>query len=136
MCFILHHKFMNPLYTEKDIICYKSSEISERFRKTFKSEWKVFKYELGKLYKTKQPLRKECPPSLYYGIAKHIIEKGFHSFIEIIRFRSDGVRFVECVIPKGSVYYKNPDRNEYVSNQIIIKRYLSKKETFKLMYTA
>ena len=127
MCFNVSRKHPDSLITQEDIICYKSSDTTKRRYKTFSSDYRRFDYKLGKVYRlmtSLEPTRKvELYPEPRFAESQ-VINQGFHSYIKIpTQYLND--RLVECIIPKGSTYYINPDENEYVSDQIIIKRYMS-----------
>lgn len=67
------------------------------------------------------------------GIYRWEIHSGFHSYATInralreyedaITYNYGKVALVECIIPIGSIFYKN-EKNEIVSNRIIINRIL------------
>ena len=118
MCFCLHQKYPNEKIATKDIVCYKvlkSTIVSTLLESMF--YFKV--YELNKLYKTILDKPKET--FLVFGY----ISKGFHSYSnkrEAFKKRlNNDCYVVKGIIPKGSKYYYNPDRHEYVSNQIILQ---------------
>lgn len=137
MCLVTTQK--KQYYTKKDMVVYK--EVRFYDDNVVKSPYEYFFYEIGKLYETKFSF-------LNYGycydvIAEYdfdeirinripfkIIAEGFHSFSNIDRIPLHlkmppaldyPVRLYECVIPKGSQYFK--DRTGLiVSNKIIIKK--------------
>lgn len=84
---------------------------------TCKSSVYNYTYTFEKLNKLEQPLMPTEKDSIY------IIDKGFHSYIDlkIIYFIEDVTKgcVAECTIPKGVIYYTNA-YGEVVSNQIII----------------
>lgn len=122
-----------------DILCYKILKRTENSSELM-SEYFTFVYELKKLYKTQI-----CTRRSWIDDDKISIHEGFHSYskdvvIKLHNYKSNatvsvfsGYRLfshdfincepvlVECIIPKGSIYYKNGS-NEIVSNQIIINR--------------
>lgn len=63
------------------------------------------------------------------GVGLFVIGAGYHSYrstesclelIDSITWRTALATIVRCLIPAGSQYYQNPDRDEYVSSSIII----------------
>lgn len=119
MCFIIETP--KQIATE-DIIVYKF------MRKDLCSYIQDFSYKLNILYKTTFSY-KGLKYNLLYPwprISRDEIYRGFHSYATIKKclwhkpgFR--GIYVYECIIPKGSVYYRNECKQEIVSNQIIIK---------------
>jgi hypothetical protein len=75
-------------------------------------------YELNRLCKIKL----EKPKNEFNYV---YICKGFHSYSNKRKIIWCPDRSFYCVvkgiIPKGSEYYYNPDRHEYVSNQIVLQ---------------
>lgn len=124
---------------DKDILCYKILKRTENSSELM-SEYFTFVYELKKLYKTKI-----CVRNSYFYDDKIYIYEGFHSYDKSILIKLNNYKdnstvsvfcghrlfshvfthsnpiLMECIIPKGSIYYKN-GYNEIVSNQIIINR--------------
>ena len=96
---------------EEDLIVYKL--LAENFRSLYED----FPYELNKLYKTSFK-RVE--------IRNGEISKGFHSYSDTKRIEeiegsgdyNDGI-LVKCIIPKGTRYYYNSNRKQYISLKII-----------------
>ena len=119
MCFYIQKGNTKRLTAEKSIICYKTvtpmydgEDMNE-----YCSKYQWFDYKLNKLYKG----------DLKISLPRNQIEMGFHSYtnskIAKNHCGSNEV-VVECVIPKGAKYYVNTYHEEYVSNQIKIKRVL------------
>lgn len=124
---------------DKDILCYKILKRTENENELI-SIYYQFIYELKKLYKTQI-----YPENSWIYDDKIYINEGFHSYdknivIKLQNYRnsaivnvfskhkvflyepiSSNLVLMECIIPKGSIYYKN-GYNEIVSNQIIINR--------------
>jgi len=80
--------------------------------------WGNHEYKIG----VKQP-HVELKPDV------DVVNEGYHSFIHSsgkrYRVYLQGTFFpieVECIIPKGSQYMVNKDKNNYVSTSIIIKK--------------
>lgn len=117
MCFKIDEKRPNKLIAKRDITCYKITDHSSP-KNRFSSEWQYFLYILGKLYKIKigEP----------NGRAE--IRYGFHSYSSkrqlSNRWWVDDDYRVVCIIPKNSEYYYNANKQQYVSNQIIIKGFI------------
>lgn len=129
MCFNISKKYPKALTAEHEIICYKV------MTKKYVSIHQDFKYELDNLYKTNfaiNPyglLTSGIDNGVGYLQFGPVINDGFHSFEsrnKAYRNRMTHgypsiLETVTCIIPKGAKYYYNPDTEEYVSNQIIIK---------------
>ena len=120
---------------EEDIKVFK---IGESHGGKFCGMYTDFEYQLNQLYSTHICIREADYQDIFIG------SQGFHSYDPFIAhldipengiiqwavyagkrrldFDTDGTNYVkaECIIPKGSVYYKN-DMGEMISNQIIIK---------------
>jgi hypothetical protein len=122
MCFIKHPKHLNVKVAKKDITCYKilikisgSNQYSDRLR----SMYRGFKYTTGKLY---QDL------NVFKNIKEHhvLIENGYHSYVSSHPYLKEELygrdKIYKCTIPKGSLYFYSPSKQEYVSNQIIIHK--------------
>lgn len=111
MCFFIHKNHKEKKIANRDITCYKC------LYNSFRSPYRGKLYKLNKLYKS----------SIYIDMTicmTPIITRGLHSYsckrFAISRMDTWEI-LVKGIIPKGSKYYYNPDRHEYVSNQIIIK---------------
>lgn len=101
MCFYIDTQNPLPKIARENIICYKDT-LNENvgiFR--FKSYNQRFTY-------WRWIKNKVVDVNVKYGE----INEGYHSFIE----KQGNGKFM---IPKGSVYYINPNRGYYVSNQLI-----------------
>ena len=110
MCFFIHENHKEKKIANRDITCYKY------LYNSFRSPYKGKLYRLNKLYRSSI-----C---ITMTICKTpIITRGLHSY-SCKRFaikNGYGEILVKGIIPKGSKYYYNPDRHEYVSNQIILQ---------------
>jgi hypothetical protein len=124
MCFFTHPKHLNVKVAKKDITCYK---ICEKVRGSNQHIYKVrsyireFEYITEKLY---QDLDVFKNIKVYNGTYS-TIRKGYHSYSnndKMNYFLYKDSLHLKCTIPKGSLYYYNPDSQEYVSNQIIIHK--------------
>ena|ERR1035437_712779 len=116
MCFTVRKNQSQQIATE-DITCYKMFKDPEYFSVPdgiFRSPFQSFDYEKGKRY----DLGKEL------NIIEDEIDEGFHSYIRetaaIMAVAAVGREVAICIIPKGSKYYIDPVKEEYVSDSIII----------------
>lgn len=129
MCFDVHPKHPVAKIAKKDIVCYKilKRDLSPYYQAKEKS------YKLGVLNDniTLRTIRlglaifEDTPP---------MVEEGYHSYSAKVRpsrifkldvldgLKEDKLPIVaSCIIPKGQLYYFNPDAHTYVSTNIIIK---------------
>lgn len=116
MCFIIHKNHTDLKVAEEDIPCYKI--LADFGNNILKSPHMYEIYEPNKLKKVEIDI-----PKLSLISMSLEINKGLHSFS--IRDKADQVAFFggitfKAIIPKGSKYYYNPDRSEYVSDQLIV----------------
>lgn len=118
MCFILHPEHLKKKIAKKDILCYKYIFVENV------SLIYDYQYETGvvnpkiKLIKIKK---------LYLN--HKIIEGGYHSydnqdvksiFLEYVSHADASIKVATFKIPKGTGYFYNPDKHEYVSETIIM----------------
>ena len=106
MCFIIEGSH-EPKVATKDIICWKT------FNPGLISVIQLYAYRVNHKYKIRNWPVIDC----------NSIDEGFHSYInkkDAINFEYPNNQIRKCIIPKGSLYYKNNDWHDYVSNQIII----------------
>ena len=97
---------------EEDIKCYKVVDLTYEVEGVYyKSAYFRYYYEKGKRYHVELPTPSE-EQSIYTGGARtKYINRGFHSFEKLedakeeCRYLRDS-KIVECIIPKGSHYYK------------------------------
>lgn len=118
---------------KKNIVVYKVVRLNENI---IESLIKRFRYELERKYEI--PKLKLLPPECFdfdsdYGLLYKVYE-GFHSYNTYVDallqhelncfdpFSYVKTKVVECIIPKGSKYYRN--ETVTVSNAIIIGRIL------------
>ena len=128
MCFTIHPKHPIAKIAKKDIIC-----------------WKIVKKNLtpamyGPLYRSRPYILGKLNPRItlrveketnFWSIPKSEINAGYHSYSCISQLKRDMQRYysvgplaystVQCIIPKGEVYFFNPKEHQYVSSNIIIK---------------
>ena len=121
MCFNIHREYREERIASKDIVCYKRLQDTFEFtrsgsrKKILDSPYMHHSYVMNQLYSI---------PSLkkIYGD----INEGFHMYTT--KEKADkhwvfySVNTYRCVIPQGASYYINPESQECVSNQLIIKR--------------
>jgi hypothetical protein len=116
MCFIVTNK---QKVATKDIVCYKvfnKGAVSEN-KKSVRSYWQNFKYDFGYEY-WNTPLKTTDN--------NYKIEEGLHSYStkRMAKYSGwSGTFILQCIIPKGSKYYYNHYKQEYVSDKIIIGDY-------------
>ena len=123
-----------PKTADKDIICYKVFDIKDIKYKRRKflgiPLWKEGIEKLYSMYKEYEyiPYANNPKVTIYYRKYNDIhswwsIDKGYHSYSTLDQAELKRILklelIVECVIPKGSVYYLN-ENNELVSSNIIV----------------
>ena len=113
MCFTISSNHPNKKIARRNITCYKylKSDLSAPFN--------FYYYQLKQLNKT----------TIGETVQLNYINDGFHSYSnkkEVQPYFNPFCRevVVRCTIPKGSEYYYNEYRREYVSNQIIVEEIL------------
>lgn len=140
MCFNVHPNsdYKNPLVAEEDIKCYKMYNVI-RGKEGLSSPFQHHEVEVGKTYTLPEPPKPGDRPVDSSGIGyPWQINKGFHSYMPTLKLKESTLRciaqrmdieildrydvFAECTIPKGTVYYINPEDNENVSQSITINR--------------
>lgn len=127
MCWITNVTPQSKL-AEEDIPVFKI------VRKHLQAYYQEFRYSIGEVFKTEMSVPIFSPCKVFY------IDEGFHSYSNqkcktviregmagpiIIVFHHEAYRLdsymdayiLECIIPKGSIYYLN-HKGEYVSNKI------------------
>lgn len=133
MCFCTTVK-SSPLVAHRNMVCYKV--LDENMRSWIQG----FKYTINTVYKTKLGTLVENFGKIYFTSLGDVVGDiicnknvyciygGFHSYTRNTKTvsrayfsrSSRNPRIYKCIIPKGSLYYKN-QWGEYVSDQIIIK---------------
>ena len=123
-----------PKTADKDIICYKIFSIEDIKYKVKKFLGITFRKEsikeLYSLYKEYKYIPYAANPKVTINYRKYngiyswwSIDKGYHSYSTLDQAELKRIPklelIVECVIPKGSIYYLN-ENNEIVSSDIII----------------
>ena len=114
MCLATFQK--EPYIAKEDIIVYKALV---KIGKQIFSPYQDFPYILKKLYQT--DFRITFAPTY---ISPKLIYEGFHSYINKKYDIKKWDKVYKCIIPKRSQYYIASDKEEIISNQIIIKRKL------------
>ena len=143
MCLVIT-KFNKPKIAQEDIKCYKILFKSSVYPDLFYAPYQHFNYKLGVTYFTNISVSYNCNifglsffRYMFYNIFDKFLDvkgvnQGFHSFvnlknaIEEINSDIDYKELVigECIIPKGSKYYKGAysNYNGYVSDSIKINK--------------
>ncbi len=121
MCFYVSNnlKHRRVKVAKKDIICYKVL-INEKKHKFLYAPLRSFTYQIRRncffSFTKKQKLK-----VILFG-SRYQIHEGFHSFSNKKKLRGKigfgSRKAFLCVIPKGSEYFYNPEKMEYVSEYI------------------
>ena len=121
MCFSIHPDHKSVKIAGKDITCWKYFTSVDKFGGT--SFWQQHRYYFG----TQENIADPFWPKFINSTS---ISEGFHSWSSykptLDYCYCD--RIIKCKIPKGSEYFYNPTNKEYISNQIIIVKKVSKLE--------
>lgn len=141
MC--LYTQDTKPLRADRDITCYKIVNLhydDAPNPEPFRSKFFNFRYGLGKTYKLNGRLGACISKRVTEnGVLIFEVNKGFHSYKDykhaIEEYRLSELVFsqffsdkeyvhimLECVIPKGSLYYKGED-NDLCSNALRVNRW-------------
>lgn len=116
MCFTIHRDHQEPKIAKRDIVCYKAGFERSSYR-AFEPYYRYHTYWLGQ----EQP-RIDLKP-----LNGEIFE-GYHSYSNkkhmYREWRPFYVKYVKCIIPKGTRYYYNPQEKVYVSETIIVQEYI------------
>jgi hypothetical protein len=65
----------------------------------------------------------------------YVIEQGIHSYtseFSALRAGNCGSYILKCVIPKGAIYFHNAMNKEYVSNELVVKEVMMKKDNYSV----
>lgn len=118
MCFYIHNKHKEQKAATKDILCYKV--LNGLGKKTFYSPFRVKRYDLspGKSFKSKLVIPYEGAAYINVGLHSYTVAKKARA----IRKNWDDGKIMQFVIPKGTRYYFNPAKKEYVSAAIKFKK--------------
>ena len=144
MCFVVESINPDALIAKEDIICYKSV-----FLRRPKSIWNEdfwLEILIWILYFLGIKLVVSASIEYVYILTKYehervhiksissgpmlIIEEGYHSWTNIGKAKSQinlsmQDTIIECIIPKGTIYYVNKKSQEYVSENIITRKIVS-----------
>jgi len=122
MCFLIHPKHNKPKIAKRKIRVYKLL--------TYLPKNKLRSPVLGHIYEEGLQSTVELKPLKSYYHECKIINQGYHSYktnkkimVKVVYYQKNEVInkiLYTCYIPKGGIYYYNPETQEYVSNQIII----------------
>lgn len=109
MCFFIdvYHQMVKTAKT--NIVCWKRFDIG----KGYCSPIQGFEYEGGIVYYEDQ----------FNEHALYMVNTGLHSYStekEAKREKYSDEKIVKCIIPKGSKYYYNSYKEEYVSDHLFI----------------
>lgn len=117
MCFFIHPKHPKMKTAKRDIPCYKEGF---HYRKEFfyPKHFTNYQYDLGQLNKIEGKW-----PIQWRGWSVVEIYEGFHSYSNKKELYGSFAN-VKCIIPKGAHYFYNPERREYVSDQIIVQEFI------------
>ena len=120
MCFHVHPDHREPKTATRSIRVWKRFETVRQApdgSTVMLSPYRAFPYHMGQEYSQAGPLMPTATT----------IERGFHSHdsLESALDRRDRTvdtdHVIECTVPKGATYYWNPDKNEIVSDRIVLK---------------
>lgn len=117
MCFFVHPEQFESKTAEQDISCFKilrcDNNVTDLFSPIKKHPYTLGKEEtspIGKMYENPQT-----------------IEEGLHSCSSMESALGwvvpyDHRMLFDATIPKGSMYFHNPDRHEYVSDRLTVNK--------------
>lgn len=121
MCFFLEQDSKRLIAPGGGIECFKVVCLTDR-PGVYSAFYRCFLYRQSK----------QCPeiPLVVEKVLDEemfVVEAGYHSYrsfescLKLVdRWRTPLATIVRCLIPAGSQYYQNPDRDEYVSSSIIL----------------
>ena len=122
MCFLIHPKHNKPKIAKRKIRVYKLL--------AYLPKNKLRSPVLGHIYEEGLQSTVELKPLKSYYNRCEIINQGYHSLHQlpagdpynkkVAQLTAKTNNLYMCYIPKGGIYYYNPETREYVSNQIII----------------
>lgn len=144
MCFHIHQDHPDKKVADSNILCYKvllkrrARWPWERRHPDIDPAWSYYlsPFQAAEPWKFGVIVKDHVNDIPNYGT----IYGGLHSFsdIKIAAEYTSGHdlkrrRIMEAVIPKGSSYYYNPERNEYVSDQLVIMRVSNMSWWYKIL---
>lgn len=111
MCFCISERFNEPYTAKKDIVVYKylTYNNSSPF---YNSNWVPNKIQTVHLVIDTEYLHIDS--GLHAYTDSNFLHKNYHGF----RGKYRKCKFHKFIIPKGSIYYKNPYRGEVVSESM------------------
>jgi hypothetical protein len=119
MCFKININYPEPLIADKDIECYKvlTPNSTGKTRSPFKNT--IYHRNIYK-----KPNVKKSILFFIKNPIEHTINYGLHSCSTLERAEYwrgyGGNKIYLAIIPKGSRYYYNPEKHEYVSKKLIV----------------
>jgi hypothetical protein len=137
MC--LYTKQILPIRARKDITCYKVVVVSQHNGvKLFRSPYYGVRLYLGEPY-VALPINRRLPllfrrQIIFNGI--HMVEEGYSHCYTDYEFAKDRCAFIsneygspttcilECIIPKGTLYFKSDDKIEICAKEILPQDWL------------
>lgn len=142
MCFAVHPDHTQRMTATEDIKCFKTYNPHTKVdgEVVLISTFRGHVVKVGDHYYLPEAPHPGDRVRYMGGIAfpdVNSINKGFHSYTGNLKV-SEGIMhaieqnsvsvWVECTIPKGTIYYVNPHDGHYVSQAIYIKRILDTKK--------
>lgn len=144
MCLVIT-KFNKLKVAQEDIKCYKILYKSHTIPNLLIAQYQTFGYRLGETYHTNMSVSYDCSTyglsffrHMFYDLFNSFLDvkgvnQGFHSYVKLknaIEERNSNAPFkedmviCECIIPKGTKYYKGKYLcyNGYVSDSIKINQ--------------
>lgn len=114
MCFYIHKDYPNELIAKRDIECFKILATYPGVPETYSLFFDAIYFKKGgsSEYVTKQVKR-----FTFETIDCDTINEGLHSYSTFIQAKNKKTsgKIYKCIIPKGTKYYYNPVKKEYVS---------------------
>lgn len=124
MCFVKENIHTKPLVAHRDIICYKTLAPTKK-KKELTSVYQGFTYKIGANY-FEQTFQHKAEEAIKNGWCA--LYWGMHSYTSKVEaMKRFGPLVVKCIIPKGSLYYKNRELKEYISASLTIVEVIHEK---------
>lgn len=127
MCFLVSSDYPDAMIAEEDIKCYKVVKLTKG--NTLESMYQFFNYEKEKTYEGDVYIDEVYNP-FEPSEKDKVINMGFHSYITEdkakemqkslteLRIAFSPLVVLECVIPKGSTYFRSDKDSEFVSSAL------------------
>lgn len=118
MCFYIHKDHKKVKITKKNIICWKRFKVNGIELNIYYSPYYHFPYIKNIVYYEDSILKKDQKKFVFDEI-----HSGFHSYTsryEAEMWKNSNEFISQCIIPKGSRYYHNPQTKQYVSDHLFI----------------